>query len=186
MSRGCFLFIVLTFGALLLLLSDIAQAYFIIEFIDGTRITVSNYKEVGQTVKVYTQEGWFAFRKDDVARIIDTNPRRGTRSPGIPAETKLTSPADIKKRAEHQQQSAFTPQQAPGPEQARQKKDHVQEIQTQPTLTLLKEALSQFLTVPDVYELFHRVKGGLFQLRYIFALLLGIKVLKIFFTVGIR
>jgi len=175
---------VLAFGALLLLLPVITQAHFIIEFTDGTRVTVSNYKEVGQTVKVYTQAGWFAFRKDDVARVIDTNPGKGRQSPDAPAETNLTSPSEIKKKAEYQQQLALEQQQAP--EQTRQKKDHLQDIQTQSTFTLLKEALSQFLTAPDLGDLYQRVKEGLFGLRYIFALLLGIKVLKIFFSASIR
>ena len=35
-------------------------------------------------------------------------------------------------------------------------------------------------------HLFERGKGGVFQLRYVLALLLGVKVIKIFFSAGIR
>jgi len=186
MKSGSRVFLsMLAFSALLLLLPVNTQAHFIIEFTDGTRIIVSNYKEVDRAVKVYTKEGWFAFLKNDITKIIDTNPHKGRRSLDTPAETKLTSPSEVKQKAEHQQQLALA-QQALEQEQARQTKDHLQEVKTQSTSTLLKEALSQLLTIPDLQDLYQRAKAGLFGLRYIFALLLGIKVLKIFFSASIR
>jgi hypothetical protein len=185
MSRSRFFLATLGVTALLLLSTVVAEAHFVIEFTDGTNITVSNYREIGQTVKVYTQEGWFAFRKEDVARIIDTNPKRGTRIQDAPAQTKLTSPAEVKKKAEDQQ---FTVEQlqTPTQEQARQEQAHLENLKTESTLTLLKQAFSQFMDFPDLWELYQRLKGGLFGLRYLFALLLGIKVLKLFLTASIR
>jgi len=52
-------------------------------------------------------------------------------------------------------------------------------------LELLKEEAS-YLGTTSLQDLFERVKGGGFQLRYVLALLLGVKVLKIFFSAGIR
>lgn len=51
-----------------------AYARFILEFTDGRKITVSNYEDLGQSIRVYTPNGSFAFRKEDVARIIDQKP----------------------------------------------------------------------------------------------------------------
>lgn len=180
MGRGRSLRILFVLGVLLFLLPVTAQAYFIIEFTDGTHITVSNYKEVGKTIKIHTQEGWFAFRKEDVAKIIDTNPNKGVRNLDVPADTKLTLPSEIKKKAEDQQQLALEQ------EQVQQKKTPLEEIRTRPTLSLLQEALSYLTGIPDMHDLFHRAKGMLFGLRYIFALLLGVKVLKIFLAASTR
>jgi hypothetical protein len=52
-------------------------------------------------------------------------------------------------------------------------------------LELLKEA-AHSLGALSFQDLFARVKGGAFHLRYVVALLLGVKVLKLFFSVGIR
>ncbi len=69
--------ILLGLGVLLLALPVTAQADFIIEFTNGSRMTVSKYKEESATVKVYTAQGWFGFRKEDISEIIDisTDPR---------------------------------------------------------------------------------------------------------------
>ena len=49
-------------GALLLFQPLSASAKYLIEFADGQRMTVSNYEQVGDTVKVHTSLGSFAFR----------------------------------------------------------------------------------------------------------------------------
>jgi len=49
-----------------------AHAAFVLEFADGRKMTVANYQEVGPTVKVYTVNGSFAFRKKDIVRIVST------------------------------------------------------------------------------------------------------------------
>ena len=61
-------------GALLLLQPLTASAKYLIEFSDGQRMTVSNYEQAGDTVKVHTSLGSFAFRKDDVVHITNLNP----------------------------------------------------------------------------------------------------------------
>jgi hypothetical protein len=185
MNRSRLFLATLGVTALLLLTPVGAKAHFIIEFTDGTNITVSNYREIGQTVKVYTQQGWFAFRKEDIARIIDTTPKKGTRNQDALAETKLTSPVEVKKKAERQQ-FTIEQQQTPTQEQDRQKQSQLEKLKTESTFALLKQAFSQFMDFPDLGEVYQRIKGGLFSLRYIFALLLGIKVLKLFLTASIR
>ena len=49
-----------------------AHAAFIIEFADGQKMTVSNYQEVGPYIKVFTLNGSFAFRKEDIIQIVGT------------------------------------------------------------------------------------------------------------------
>jgi len=176
MSRYCSSQLVLALCALLFLLPVAAQAQFIIEFTDGNRITVSNYKEEGQKIKIHTLEGWFAFRKEDVARIIDLTTGKKVRSLDSPPDTKAASPAEMKEKAKPQ-----TVESEPAPE----KNKALTEIETRSTLELLKEAAS-YLGTTSLQDLFERVKGGVFQLRYVLALLLGVKVLKIFFSAGIR
>jgi hypothetical protein len=168
MSRYCSSRLVLALSALLFLLPVAAQAQFI--------ITVSNYKEEGQKIKIHTSEGWFAFRKEDVARIIDLTTGKKVRSLDSPPDTKAASPAEMKEKAKPQ-----TVESEPAPE----KNKAITEIETRSTWELLKEAAS-YLGTTSLQDLFERVKGGVFQLRYVLALLLGVKVLKIFFSAGIR
>jgi hypothetical protein len=163
---------------LLFFLPAAAQAQFIIEFTDGNRITVSNYKEEGQKIKIHTSEGWFAFRQEDVAQIIDLTTGKKVRSLDSPPDTKLTSPpAKIPEKMEHQPAE---------PEKTPERSKAITEIETRPTLELLREAASYFGTPPHIRDLFEQVKGGLFEVRYVIALLLGIKVLKIFLSASIR
>ena len=61
-------------GMLLLFQPPTVFAKYLIEFADGQRMTVSNYEEIGDTLKVHTSLGSFAFRKDDVIHITDLNP----------------------------------------------------------------------------------------------------------------
>ena len=170
MSRYCSSRLVLALSALLFLLPVAAQAQFIIEFTDGNWITVSNYKEENQKIKIHTSEGWFAFRKEDVARIIDLTTGKKVRSLDSPPDTKAASPSKEKAKLQ-------TVESEPAPE----KNTAITEIETRSTLELLKEAAS-YLGTTSLQDLFERVKGGVFQLRYVLALLLGVKVLKIFWV----
>ena len=166
----------LILSALLFLLPVAAQAQFIIEFTDGNRITVSNYKDEGQKIRIHTTEGSFAFRKADVANIIDLTTGKKVRRLDSPPDTKSASPAQIK-----EQEQSQTAESEPAPERSKP----LTEIETRSTLELLKEAVDALGTI-SLQDLFERVRGGAFQLRYVLALLLGVKVLKIFFSVGIR
>jgi len=69
----CFVQVTVVIAVLLLLERASAHAKFILEFTDGRKMTVSNYKEIGQSIKVYTPNGSFAFRKEDIVRVVDTD-----------------------------------------------------------------------------------------------------------------
>ncbi|HEV8718256.1 MAG TPA: hypothetical protein VGX03_36245 [Candidatus Binatia bacterium] len=167
---------VLTLSALLFLLPVAAQAQFIIEFTDGNRITVSNYKDEGQKIKIHTLEGWFAFRKEDVANIIDLTTGKKVRRSDTPPDSRSASPSETKEPVKSPPVDS-----EPAPERNKT----LTAIETRPTLELLKEAVHSLGTL-SWQDLFERVKGGAFQLRYVVALLLGVKALKLFFSAGIR
>ena len=71
-------------SVILLLTQESAHANFILEFTNGRKVTVSNYEEIGQNVKVYTPNGSFAFRKEDIVHISDMRQPRPT-PPAQPA-----------------------------------------------------------------------------------------------------
>lgn len=167
---------VLTLSVLLFLLPVAAQAQFIIEFTDGNRITVSNYKDEGQKIKIHTLEGWFAFRKEDIANIIDLSTDTKVRKSAPPPDNRSASPPETREPAQPP-----TVDSEPAPEGNKT----VTAIETRPTLELLKEAAHSLGSL-SFQDLFERVRGGAFQLRYVVALLLGVKVLKLFFSAGIR
>jgi len=169
--------LILAFSVLLSLLPVAVQAQFIIEFTDGNRITVSNYKEEGQKIKIRTSEGWFAFRREDVANIIDLTTDKKARNLPSPQDMPSTSSAEIKEKAKPQ-----IVESAPAPERSKA----LTKIETRPTLELLREAASSVGTLPKFQDLFEQVKKGIFEIRYVIALLLGVKVLKIFFSASIR
>jgi len=169
--------LILAFSVLLSLLPVAVQAQFIIEFTDGNCITVSNYKEEGQKIKIRTSEGWFAFRREDVANIIDLTTDKKARNLPSPQDMPSTSSAEIKEKAKPQ-----IVESAPAPERSKA----LTKIETRPTLELLREAASSVGTLPKFQDLFEQVKRGIFEIRYVIALLLGVKVLKIFFSASIR
>src|SRR5229473_5604189 len=156
MSRYCSSQLVLALSALLFLLPVAAQAQFIIEFTDGNRITVSNYKEEGQKIKIHTLEGWFAFRKEDVTQIIDLTTGKKVRSLDSPPDTKLAAPSQTPEKVEHQPAE---------PEKAPERSKALTKIETRPTLELLKEAASYLGTSWHLQDLFEQMKMGLFELR---------------------
>jgi hypothetical protein len=166
--------LILVFSALFCLFPVVARAQFIIEFTDGNRITVSNYKDEGQRIRIHTLEGWFAFRKEDVANIIDLTTGKKVRRLASSPDLKSISPAQIQEKAQ-------TAESEPIPE----KNTALTEIETRSTTELLQEATNSLSSI-SFRELFDRVKSGLFKVRYLLALLLWIKVLKMFFSIGIR
>src|SRR5215470_8200235 len=58
-----------------------AQADFIIEFLDGRKVTVAHYFEEGQTIKIYTPQGAIGFPKAGVKRIVSVDPNTGAETP---------------------------------------------------------------------------------------------------------
>ena len=142
----------------LLLVRDSAYAKFTLEFTDGRKITVSNYKEVGQTVTVYTSNGSFAFRKSDIARIIDIE------SP----QPKPTRPM---------QAPAYTPPPAPQP---------TEERPTVSSPLIPRTTTHDPLPLPDWDVMFGFVAEGVYRARFFIALFAGLKVLQFFLPASIR
>ena len=98
--------LVLTLGAVLLLLPVKARADFVIEFNDGHTVTVRQYVEEGEMIKIYTSQGAIGFRKMDVKQI--TQVRAGSsiatpletvssRTPQLEQPSAPTLPAEEKK-----------------------------------------------------------------------------------------
>src|SRR5215470_5681936 len=58
-----------------------AQADFIIEFLDGRKVTVGHYFEEGQTIKIYTPQGTVGFPKAEIKRIISADENQGGETP---------------------------------------------------------------------------------------------------------
>jgi hypothetical protein len=83
-SRLRFLRVFPLLTVILLFAQESAQAKFILEFTNGRKMTVSNYEEIGQNVKVYTPNGSFSFRKEDIVHISDLRQPRPT-PPAQPA-----------------------------------------------------------------------------------------------------
>jgi hypothetical protein len=150
--------IVLVFSALLCLWPVPAQAKFSIEFADGHRMIVNNYEENGNTVKVYTSLGSFAFQKSDIVKITDLDPGKKAKKPTATAKAPVpATPAPIKERVE------VTPV----------------ERSSKTSPTPLRES-------SPLEGVAAQVEEGLFRMRYVFALVAGVKVLKIFFAASAR
>jgi hypothetical protein len=150
--------IILVLSALLCLWPVPAQAKFIIEFADGHRMTVNNYEENGNTVKVYTSLGSFAFQKSDIVKITDLDPGKKTKKPVASAKAPaLTTAAPTKERVE------AAPVERPA------KTSPIPSRESSP----LEGVAAQ-------------VEDGLFRMRYVFALVAGVKALKIFFAASAR
>ncbi|MGE0826683.1 MAG: hypothetical protein AB7G75_21895 [Candidatus Binatia bacterium] len=147
----------LAFSALLCVLPVSVYAKFIVEFSDGHRMTVSNYEERGDMLKVYTSLGSFAFRKDDVVRITKTGDDEQSKKPEVTTKRRPT-PSFEKEALESLlvQESTSSP------------------LQEQPVSSSpLQDVASQ-------------IEDGLFRMRYVFALAIGIKALKLFFAASVR
>lgn len=68
-------------SAVLWLLPLHAQADFIIEFLDGRKVTVGHYFEEGATIKIYTPQGTIGFAKAEVKRILSVDANTGAEIP---------------------------------------------------------------------------------------------------------
>lgn len=144
--------------ALLCLLPISAHAKFLIEFADGHNMTVANYEEQGNTVKVYTSLGSFSFQKSDITNITDLDAGKKAKKPAVTAKARpLPSP------------SAAKEPEAPAPE----KRSTSTPQKGQKNSSPLEDVASQ-------------VEDGLFRMRYVFALAAGLKTLKIFFAASAK
>lgn len=154
--------VILLLGALLLLHPLTASAKYLIEFADGQRMTVSNYEETGDTVKVYTSLGSFAFRKNDVVHITDLNPGQ-KKKPVAEKE----QPSSIQAQAK----PIVTVTPAPALEE---KKPEPKPMHAPGTRS------------KEMQDFVSQIEDGLFRMRYVFALIIGLKVFKIFFAASVR
>ena len=84
MRKGFFSLTVLSLVTPLSLLATRVRADFLIKFVGSGQVTVRNYVEEGQTIKVYTPQGVISFRKDEVSSITELNVNR---SMSVPLET---------------------------------------------------------------------------------------------------
>ena len=144
-------------GTLLLFQPSTASAKYLIEFADGQRMTVSNYEEIGDTLKVHTSLGSFAFRKDDVIHITDLNPGEKKNS--------------LNEKVEHPRQ----------PKQERAQVDVLAEKKPHSKPDSAPETQTK-----EMENFMSQVEDGLFRMRYVFALIIGLKVFKIFFAASVR
>jgi hypothetical protein len=138
-----------------------AHAKFILEFTDGRKLTVSNYKEIGQSIRVYTPNGSFAFRKEDIARIVNAERAQPTPQPTPPERSTIAAPlASVRQEeASPPVPAAVTPRAAEG------------------------EALPPF---PGWDEAVDLAAEGLYRARFVIGLLVGLKALKMVFAASFR
>jgi len=148
----------LVLSALLFLLPAVAYARFDLKFADGHHMTVSNYEENGNTVKVYTSLGSFAFQKNDIVNITDLDPGKKAKKPSATAKV--------------------TPVPAPMPD-----REHRDTAPVEHSPSVPRSSTRDAAPLQDVAS---QVEDGLFRMRYVFALVAGIKALKIFFAASAR
>jgi hypothetical protein len=96
MKKKLVLLMVWSCSAALWLLPFRAQADFVIEFVDGRKVTVGHYFEEGAMIKIYTPQGSIGFSKAEVKRIFSAD----ANEVGIPLETvSLHRPAETESSA---------------------------------------------------------------------------------------
>ena len=147
-------------AALLFFPQASAHAKFTLEFTDGRKITVSNYEEMGQTVKVYTSNGSFAFRKNDIARITNQEPLQAKRPAPAPAYT-------------------LAPTAAPEPQPTAER----------PTVSAPVTPLASTHDTPlfpGWDDMFGFVTEGMYRARFFIALFAGLKLLQFFLPASLR
>ncbi len=128
-----------------------AHAAFMLEFADGRKMTVANYQEVGPTIKVYTVNGSFAFRKKDIVRIVSTE-----QQPSPPLARPMTG--------------------APLPS-AR----HEESLHASPSTVTRQTATHDApLSLPGWTDLVDFAMAGVYRGRFFIGLLVGVKVLQFF------
>ncbi|MBM4255861.1 MAG: hypothetical protein FJ147_08180 [Deltaproteobacteria bacterium] len=133
-----------------------AHAKFLIEFADGHRMTVNNYEENGNTVKVYTSLGSFAFQKNDIVNITDLDPGKKAKK-SVSTAKAPPPPAPVKER-----------------------------VETPPVEHPAKAPASPTRESSPLEGVAAQIEDGLFRMRYVFALAAGAKALKIFFAASAR
>lgn len=158
MRRHTPLQIIFVLSALLFLSPVFAHAKFIIEFADGHRMTVANYEENGDAIRVHTSLGSFAFQKKDIVKITDLDGGKKAR------KTVATAKASA----------------APDPAPA---KEHLELSPVERSTKALPSPTRDSSPLKDVAS---QVEDGLFRMRYVFALVAGVKALKIFFAASAR
>lgn len=151
MFRLQFLRLFLVLGLFLLLTWDVAYARAVLEFTDGRKITVSNYEDIGQAIKVYTPNGSFAFRKKDIARIIDQESSPPPKSAPVPIDP------------------------LPPVRQPKEERPSASPLTTLSTAS--HDALPPLPGWDDVADL---VMEGLYRARFFVALFVGLKILQFF------
>ena len=109
-------------------------------------------------MKVYTSLGSFAFRKNDVVHITNLNP--GQKKKPI-AEKERTSAVQV------------TQDPTPAPVIEAKKAD------PKPTHNPATHS-------KEMQDFVSQIEDGLFRMRYVFALIIGLKVFKIFFAASVR
>jgi hypothetical protein len=93
MKKRLISYAIYTFSPFLSLLPLGVQADFIIEFTDGSRVTVGRYVEEGQAIKVYTPQGAIGFRRDEVKHITEVGKNEGTSTPLDAVVARPSTPA---------------------------------------------------------------------------------------------
>jgi hypothetical protein len=135
-----------------------AYAKFTLEFTDGRKITVANYKEIGRSIRVYTSNGSFAFRKEDIVRIVPTEQEQLTPRPTPPKQSPIDAP----------------------PVSVRQEK-------ALPVVPSPRAAAQEVLLPPPGWdEAVDLAAEGLYRARFVIGLLAGLKVLKMVFAASFR
>jgi hypothetical protein len=134
-----------------------ACAEFILEFTDGRKITVSNYKEIDQSIKVYTSNGSFAFRKEDIARIVNVEQEQ----PTPPERSIIDAPL-----ASIRQEKVFP---------------------AVPSAVTPRVTMQETLPTPPGWdETVGFVVEGLYRARFFIALFAGLKLLQFFLPTSFR
>ena len=130
-----------------------AHAAFILEFADGRKITVTNYQEIGPNIKVYTLNGSFAFRKEDIVRIVST------------------------------EQQPSTPLARPMPYASLPSAQHEESLQASPSTVTRRAATHDALPpLPSWADMFDFAMAGVYRGRFFIGLFVGFKVLQFFLS----
>jgi hypothetical protein len=157
MKRHFFVGILFGVWALFFWFPATVQAKAVIEFTDGHRMVVTSYKEEGDKIRVYSSLGSFAFRKEDVAKIIDQGPSQQPRTTRTKPDNSVAKPYPSEAELNRQKVSPTTLVQAP--------------------------SVVQQMQGGDLVEL---AMNGLARMRYVLGLIVFAKVAKLLFAASIR
>ena len=128
-----------------------AHAAFMLEFADGRKITVANYQVIGPNIKVYTLNGSFAFRKEDIVRIVST------------------------------EQQPSTPLARPMPDASFPSARHEESLQAPPSTVTWRAAPHDVLPpLPCWSDMLDFAMAGAYRGRFFIGLFVGFKVLQFF------